>query len=99
MRLTHAEREELASRAADARVTLAAYVRRASLGRPPAPVSEVNVSLLRELSRIGNNLNQVARFCNIREGEEPGLGEIARVITDVLDVVQAIGRDLLGGRG
>jgi hypothetical protein len=74
-------------------------VRRSALGRPPAPVPETTAVFLRELSRIGNNLNQVARFCNIGEGEEPGLGEVARVIEDVLDIIQAIAQDLKEKRG
>ena len=94
IRLTRAEREDLAARADEAKVPLATYLRRSALGRRPTPVIEANVSLLHELSRVGNNLNQVARYCNIREGEEPSIGEIAKVITDLLDVIKAIGSDL-----
>src|SRR5271169_4153370 len=98
VRLTREEHQELIARAQDAGVRAATYLRNAALGSLPTPVSQVNVDLLHELSRVGNNLNQVARYCNIREGEEPSLGQLATAITDVLSVVKAIGTSLLEPR-
>ena len=55
-------------------VTRSAFVRQQTLTgarrRHPAPAG-LNPELRRELGRIGNNLNQIARALNIGEGVKP----------------------------
>ena len=64
--LTAAEAAEIAARAAEARLAPAVYMRRRALGRPVrrAAVRRRGAAELRELTRIGVNLNQIARPVN-----------------------------------
>ena len=64
--LTPAEAAEVASRAAEARLAPAVYMRRRGLGRPSRQVvvRRLGSAELRELNRIGVNLNQIARALN-----------------------------------
>ena len=64
--LTAAEAAEIAERAAEARLAPAVYMRRRALGRPVqrAAVRRLGAAELRELNRIGVNLNQIARALN-----------------------------------
>ena len=64
--LTDAEAAEVAERAGAARLAPAVYMRRRALGRPvrQAVVQRLGAAELRELNRIGVNLNQIARALN-----------------------------------
>lgn len=64
--LTPAEAAEVADRAAAARLAPAVYMRRRGLGRPSRQVvvRRLGAAELRELNRIGVNLNQIARALN-----------------------------------
>jgi len=82
-------------RAADAEgLSLADLIRkrmgdaRLSLERKPkpVPVKRVDPELIRELGRIGNNLNQVARWANYYKADADG--------DQVLALLLAIERDL-----
>ena len=66
VRVTKAEAEELRERAQAAHLSVAAYVRRRALGRRvrTAPEWRLGAAELRELNRIGVNLNQMARAMN-----------------------------------
>ena len=72
--LTEAEAAEVAERAAAARLAPAAYMRRRALGRPVrrAVVRRLGAAELRELNRIGVNLNQIARVLNAGAGAPSG---------------------------
>ena len=59
VRVTAAEETELRERAQAARLSMGAYLRRRALGQRVRMASE-----LRELNRIGVNLNQMARALN-----------------------------------
>ena len=59
VRVTEAEAEELRARAQAARLSMGAYLRRRALGQRVRIAAE-----LRELNRIGVNLNQMARALN-----------------------------------
>ena len=59
MRVTEAEEAELRERAQAARLSMGAYLRRRALGQRVRIAAE-----LRELNRIGVNLNQMARALN-----------------------------------
>ena len=59
VRVTEVEAEELRERAQAARLSMGAYLRRRALGQRVRIAAE-----LRELNRIGVNLNQMARTLN-----------------------------------
>lgn len=67
IRINDEERETIAKNAGD-EVTVSAFVRALALGaKPPRtrrPTPSCDPALVRELSRIGNNLNQLARTVN-----------------------------------
>ena len=64
--LTATEATEIAEQAAEAGLAPAVYMRRRALGRPVhrATVRRLGAAELRELNRIGVNLNQIARALN-----------------------------------
>ena len=63
VRVTEAEAEELRERARAARLSMGAYLRRLGLGQRMRIAAEwrLGAAELRELNRIGVNLNQMAR--------------------------------------
>ena len=66
VRVTEAEAEELQERAQAARLSRGAYLRRRGLGQRVRVVAErrLGSAEMRELNRIGVNLNQMARTLN-----------------------------------
>ena len=66
VRVTAAEAEELRERAQAARLSMGAYLRRRGLGQRVRSTVErrLGAAELRELNRIGVNLNQMARALN-----------------------------------
>ncbi len=81
MRLSPAERQEVEALADRAGLTLASYLRSRALENPTTravrrPTVEVEVlnALLREMSKQGSNLNQLAKKANA--GNMPLLSEI-----------------------
>ena len=66
VRVTEAEETELRERAQAARLSMGAYLRRRALGERVRMAAE-----LRELNRIGVNLNQMARALNSRAVSSP----------------------------
>ena len=95
VRVTAAEAAEIEARAAAARLSPAAYMRRRSLGRPPVRVTAVHrlgAAERVELQRIGSNLNQIARALNAGGGVPAGLGaELARVGDLLVDLLTGEG--------
>ena len=63
VRVTEAEEAELRERAQAARLSIGAYLRRRALGQRVRMAAELRLGAaeLRELNRIGVNLNQMAR--------------------------------------
>ena len=66
VRVTEAEAAELRERAQAARLSMGAYLRRRGLGQRVRMAAErrLGAAELRELNRIGVNLNQMARAMN-----------------------------------
>ena len=66
LRVTEAEAEELRERAQAARLSMGAYLRRRALGQRVRSAVErrLGAAEMRELNRIGVNLNQMARALN-----------------------------------
>lgn len=65
IRLTEDEYKTLSSKAEAAGMSLSEWVRRAALEQElPSPRSEIDMNLYKELTRIGININQLARAAN-----------------------------------
>ena len=73
VRVTAAEAAELRERAQTARLSMGAYLRRRALGERVRMAAELRLGAaeLRELNRIGVNLNQMARALNSRAVSSP----------------------------
>ena len=73
VRLTASEAEALSEQARSARLSLGAYVRRRALGQRVSVSEErrLGAGELRELNRIGVNLNQIARLLNSGAARAP----------------------------
>ncbi len=73
VRLTTAERIDLEQKAEAAGVDLSEWVRQQLTAAPVKRMTpqRVSASLITELSRIGNNVNQVARSLNRGRDEDP----------------------------
>lgn len=84
------ERALLRERASAAGITMAAYVRRAALGRQ-AGGRDVDASrIIRALSPIGSDLNKIARLLN--SGSRPDEA-IRAEITDALGALRTVLRE------
>lgn len=96
IRFSKEERDSLLSQAKSYGVSLSEFVRRAALKRrlPPAPPPQINRDIYQELSRIGNNLNQVAR--KIHQGAVAVELELVGTLTELKGVVKEVGMKVLG---
>ena len=82
VRASDAERAEWHAKARSAGLTLSALVRR-SLGRArtwTAPHAEVEHERTRAVARIGNNVNQIARWANTHKGAVEAVEVIGHLI-------------------
>ena len=95
VRVTAAEAAEIAERAASARLTAAAYMRRRTLGRPVrvTAVHRLAAAERVELQRIGANLNQVARALH------SGAVQVPAGTLEAVERVADLVADLLTGEG
>ena len=66
IRLTQEEYEKLKEKANTLGITTSAYIRKI-LGNREKVLTKCDKELLYELNRIGNNLNQIAKHCNINK--------------------------------
>ncbi len=62
IRLTESERAELKNRAG--KMTMASFARECAIHQPPVQLPSINEAAVRELIKIGANLNQLARLAN-----------------------------------
>ena len=75
-RVTEEERAQIALRAIEAELSLSAFLRKAALETTIIKREAIaDKQLLRALSSIGNNLNQIAREINIHGAIDPTLAE------------------------
>ncbi|MCY3678365.1 MAG: MobC family plasmid mobilization relaxosome protein [Gemmatimonadetes bacterium] len=82
VRASDAERAEWHAKARSAGLTLSDLVRR-SLDRArtwTVPHAEVERERTREAARIGNNLNQIARWANTHKGAAEAVEVLARLV-------------------
>ncbi len=103
LRVSDEERSRWLLKAKDAGVTLSALIRQGLEGAPvrrPRRRVETDPALLRELARIGNNLNQIARWANRnKQGAEAqgilvALIEIDRELAALRQAVQSAGQKI-----
>ena len=67
IRLTQEEYEKLKEKANTLGITTSAYIRKKILGNREKVLTKCDKDLLYEINRIGNNLNQIAKHCNINK--------------------------------
>ena len=82
IRASEAERAEWPAKARSAGLTLSDLVRR-SLGRVrtwTVPHAEVERERTREVARVGNNVNQIARWANTHKGAVEAVEVIGHLI-------------------
>lgn len=97
VRFTEEERHQIEALAAACSLSFSEFVRKAALGRRlRATVPAVNREAWAELARVVSNLNQIAHRLNAAEG---GAGDLAAVLAETREQVQALRRDLLGMGG
>ena len=87
VRVTEAEAEELQERAQAARLSRGAYLRRrGGLGQRVRMAAErrLGAAELRELNRIGVNLNQMARAMNSGAGAPAGTRETVERVSELV---------------
>ena len=82
VRVTEAEAEELQERAQGARLSMGAYLRRRGLGQRVRMAAELRE--LRELNRIGVNLNQMARAMNSGAAAPAGTREAVERVGELV---------------
>ena len=82
VRLTPTESADWRAKAAAAGVPLSALIRRAMARTRTwtAPAAEVERERTRQVSRIGNNLNQIARWANTHKGAAEAVEIVVRLV-------------------
>ena len=90
--LTPAEREEIITRAKEARLSLATFLRKAALGHPIHTVPVINAQRWAELARTTANLN--AAMAKIHSGALNCLPE--EILDELREQVEGVRRLLMG---
>jgi hypothetical protein len=93
--LSDLELDWLRMKAIDAGVPQSVLIRCLTLGKPlPKRISKISLKTYQELSRIGNNLNQLTKASNtaIKMGCQPPVD--SEILNELLDVVNQVGRQL-----
>ena len=87
--VTDAELDQVQQRAQAAGLTVSAYARQAMLGSTPRVKRAVtNAAAIRELTAVGNNLNQLARRAN--GGRFPIEADIREALAELAEVVERL---------
>lgn len=98
LRLSPSEKTALEAKATEADLKLSEYLRAAGLKQKISrqqPVPEVNRMTYVELSRIGINLNQLAKACNIAIQRGGGCNIDPSVLEDLRLTLQKIGYSVI----
>jgi len=89
VRVSESERAEIEQKATLANVSIAELIR-SSLGRVKTWTikdKETEREKIREISRIGQNLNQIARFCHLHKSDT----DTAQIIAELLKIEKTLG--------
>jgi hypothetical protein len=90
VRFTPAEIETVKAAAAAAGMTPGAYIRQTALGATVRQRRGVKAdAAIRELSRVGNNLNQLARSYHV-SGRVPEPERLDATLTELLEIIRAL---------
>lgn len=95
VRLSDLELDWLRMKAKDAGVPQSVLIRCLTLGKPlPKRISKISLKTYQELSRIGNNLNQLTKASNtaIKMGCQPPVD--SEILNELLEAVNNVGRQL-----
>jgi mobilization protein NikA len=93
VRLSPGDHEAVRHRAAEAGLLLSIYVRHTLLDRQlPTVAPAANLRVLRELNRIGNNLNQLTRLAHTGRVSR----KLLQLVEDLAERIRAYHRALLG---
>ena len=101
VRLTEAERDQLAEVARDLGISLSTYMRQAVLSRPlpprraVRPIPEVNRETYHALGRVAADINAIARRMAERR-REPGAPEVLEALELVTRFVGTVRAEVLG---
>lgn len=97
IRFTVAERDLLASAAAEHCCSLSTLIRLLALGRklPPPRLPRIEAEAYLALGRIGNNLNQIAHHLHRSRGVAPFL-EFHEEVQALRQLLEAVRRALIG---
>ena len=93
--LSDLELDWLRMKAIDAGVPASVFIRCSTLGKPiPRRISKISLKTYQELSRIGNNLNQLTKASNaaIKMGCQPPVD--LEILNELLEAVNQVGRQL-----
>lgn len=89
IRFSDDEYELLKQKADDFDITLSNYIRKKALGNRERITNKCTKELLYHINRIGNNLNQIAKQCNINQSVDKlvlkELVEIERQLNKLLE--------------
>jgi hypothetical protein len=101
--LTPGEQAQVHEAARTLGISASQLARLRLLGQPlppprpvPPPTSDVNVATYRQLGAIGNNLNQIARYFNLRSGDNPEAAEVLAELHALIPLVREVQRRLRG---
>jgi hypothetical protein len=83
VRLTPDEHHDVVTRARECGLSASAYAEQRLQGRGPTPIPPLNEETYRELGRIGNNINQIARCLHQHTGDDPTVDELVAMIADL----------------
>jgi len=101
VRLTNAERDQLAEVARDLGISLSTYLRQAALSRPlpprraVRPIPEINRETYHDLGKVGADLNAIARRFAER-GRAPGTAEVVEAVELLTRLLGTVRAELLG---
>lgn len=94
IRLSESQRKEIERRSSELGLSIAGYIKFTALDQPPRklrqpPVDRVAISqLLGQLSRVGSNINQIAKMGHVQG--EFSIPELAIALNELIDMREAI---------
>ena len=96
VRLTPEEHHDVATRARECGLSASTYTQLRLQGRGPTPIPSTNEETYRELGRIGNNINQIARRLHQHDGDDPTVDELVAMVADLGVLLVEIRLEVIG---
>jgi hypothetical protein len=101
VRLTEAERDQLAEVARDLGISVSTYLRQVVLSRPlpprraVRPIPEINRETYHALGKVGADLNVISRAWTERQ-RKPGMAEVVEAVELLTRLLGTVRAELLG---